>query len=135
MRVVWTTNFDRLVEEAAAEAAGGVSKLRVADLTAPDKAVDAIHDETWPLLVKLHGDFHYRRPKNTSEELRSQDAELREALVDSARRFGLVVVGYSGRDRSVTESLRLAIHSGQGFPSGLFWMLREGPLPNPQSRT
>ena len=126
VRVVWTTNFDRLVEEACAKVPGAISGLRVADLAAPEKAADAFRDESWPILVKLHGDFHYRRLKNTAEELRAQDASLRAVLAESARRFGLVVAGYSGRDTSVMDALRQGIHDGAGYPGGLFWMARDG---------
>jgi hypothetical protein len=54
---------------------------------------------------KLHGDFRSRRLKNTGDELRHQDSRLRQILLGACRRFGLVVVGYSGRDDSVMETL------------------------------
>jgi hypothetical protein len=46
--------------------------------------------------VKIHGDFRSRQLKNTLDELRLQDEKLRQILVDSCRRFGLIVVEYSG---------------------------------------
>ena len=50
--------------------------------------------------------------------------ELRHALIESCKRYGLAVVGYSGRDQSVMDALETAIDGGRGFPSGLFWFHR-----------
>jgi hypothetical protein len=79
----------------------------------------------------VHGDFRSRRLKNTSDELRHQDVRLRQILVDSCRRFGLVVAGYSGRDDSVMGALEEALERPGAFPAGLFWLHRgeEPPLP------
>jgi hypothetical protein len=84
----------------------------------------ALNEGRWPLLGKLHGDFQSRRLKNTSEELRKQDALLRDALIQACQRFGLSVVGYSGRDDSVIEALLTAMDGISPFPAGLFWFHR-----------
>jgi len=123
-RIVWTTNFDPMVEDAAAEIFRTTGRLTTATPDSPELARQALAEERWPLLVKLHGDFRSRRLRNTSEELRRQDAELRDALVRSCQRHGLIVVGYSGRDRSIMESLEQAIDGGRGYPNGLFWFYR-----------
>jgi hypothetical protein len=127
-RVVWTTNFDRTVEDAAARLFGSTSALVTATLSEPQVALQALNGGQWPLLGKLHGDFQSRRLKNTSEELQDQDAELRHALLEACRRFGLAIVGYSGRDDSVMETLREAVSNGRGYPSGLFWFHRAGSV-------
>lgn len=106
MRIVWTTNFDALVADACAKVYDTTGALTTAALDAPDLAEQAITGERWPLEVKLHGDFRSRRLKNTDDELRHQDQRLRQTLVVQCRRFGLVVVGYSGRDDSVMDTLR-----------------------------
>jgi len=80
-------------------------------------------------VLKLHGDFQSSRLKNTAEELRVQDSKMRRLLVDSCKRFGLAVMGYSGRDESVMQALREAIDNGRGYPFGLFWFHRpDSPL-------
>jgi hypothetical protein len=56
-----------------------------------DIARKAMADRRWPIEVKLHGDFRWRQLKNTDDELRHQDRELRAVLVDSCRRSGLIV--------------------------------------------
>jgi NAD-dependent SIR2 family protein deacetylase len=92
-RLVWTTNFDPLVADACARVYGTTGRLTTVDLDASELAAQCIDEGRWPVEVKLHGDFRSRRLKNTSDELRHQDARLRRVLVDSCRRFGLVVVG------------------------------------------
>lgn len=126
VRMVWTTNFDKLLEDAATQFLGSTSKFTVATLDNSETAMRVINESTWPLIGKLHGDFQSQSLKNTSEELQMQDAEIRRALVESCKRYGLIVVGYSGRDESVLNALEQAVDSGRGYPQGLFWFQREG---------
>ena len=130
-RIVWTTNFDTLVADACAKVYDTTGALTTGTLDAQDPAIHAIQDARWPVEVKLHGDFRSRRLKNTADELRHQDARLRHVLVKSCQLFGLVVVGYSGRDESVMDTLKEAIALPNALPGGLFWLHRgdEGPLP------
>jgi hypothetical protein len=68
-RIVWTTNFDHLIEDAAIRAFRTTARLAVSTIQNSDVARDALIEERWPLLIKLHGDFHSRRLKNTATEL------------------------------------------------------------------
>ena len=111
-RLVWTTNFDSLIADACAKVYDGTGPLTTVALDAPELATQCIAEGRWPVEIKLHGDFRSRRLKNTGDELRHQDARLRQVLVDSCRRFGLVVAGYSGRDDSIMDALEEAV--GQG---------------------
>lgn len=124
-RIIWTTNFDTLIADACAKVYDGTSALTTATLDAPEVAADAIQRERWPLEVKLHGDFRSRRLKNTGDELRRQDTKLRELLQSSCSRSGLVVVGYSGRDESIMQTLAEVISVPGSFPAGLFWLRRD----------
>jgi hypothetical protein len=127
-RVVWTTNFDATVEDAAAEAFGTTARLVVANIDNPQVARDALAEERFPVLAKIHGDFRSKRLKNVPSELREQDALLRAQMLKAAARYGLLVVGYSGRDASVMETLMSAAQNG-GFPAGVFWFHRsDSPL-------
>ncbi len=128
-RLVWTTNFDTLVADACAKIFDTTSALTTVALDAPELAERAIADERWPVEIKLHGDFRSRRLKNTDDELRHQDAQLRQALVDSCERDGLVVIGYSGRDNSIMDTLEEAVKRPSAFPAGLFWLHRGGGAP------
>jgi len=124
VRLLWTTNFDSLIEDAVADIFGSTGRLTVGSPDAPRLATDALSNERFPILIKLHGDFRSRRLKNTSEELRSQDAELQSNLVEACKRYGLAVVGYSGRDHSVMEALLETTEVNSSFPQGLFWFHR-----------
>lgn len=134
IRIAWTTNFDQLIERACShQVIVDTLKraLAVAGLDQPEKASDLIRDEAWPLLIKLHGDFLYRKLKNTGPELQQQDSTLRHHLSEECGRRGLAVVGYSGRDASVMKTLAEALELKTPFPHGLFWFARPGDNPVP----
>lgn len=126
IKALVTTNFDKLIEQAISDAFRDVSKLIVADLGEPDKASAAINSERWPLLMKLHGDFHSKRLKNSTPELQEQDKDMRRAMLALTKRYGLAVVGYSGRDASIMDTLEAALREEGAFPGGLFWFHRAG---------
>ncbi|MDB5970680.1 MAG: hypothetical protein JWQ90_3130 [Hydrocarboniphaga sp.] len=126
---VFTTNFDSLVETAATLTDQLVEPAERAHLTvaAIDNASRAelcMRESRWPLLAKLHGDFQSVELKNTTAELKTQDSQMRRLLSAACARFGLVVVGYSGRDASVMEALTETLAQPKAFPGGLFWVTR-----------
>jgi NAD-dependent SIR2 family protein deacetylase len=127
--IVWTTNFDPLVADACAKVYDSTGALTIAALDAPEIAIQRITESRWPLEVKLHGDFRSRRLKNTPDELRLQDSRMRQLLVESCQRFGLIVVGYSGRDESIMDALEEALQHRGAFPNGLFWLHRGEDAP------
>lgn len=127
-RIVWTTNFDPLVADACAKVFDSTGALTTVALDAPTLGRDALNRQRWPLEIKLHGDFRSRRLKNTDDELRQQDAHLRDLLRDACGRHGLIVAGYSGRDDSIMDALEAALDQPEPFPGGLFWLHRgDGP--------
>lgn len=123
-RIVWTTNFDPLVADACAKVYDGTGRLTTVALDAPSLGREVISGERWPAEIKLHGDFRSRRLKNTNDELRQQDAGLRETLLETCGRSGLIVAGYSGRDDSIMDTLEAALLQASPFPSGIFWLHR-----------
>ena len=131
-RLVWTTNFDALIEDACAKVFDTTSALTTVDLESAASAHHSLAAERWPIQVKMHGDFRFRRLKNTADELRQQDANLRRSFVDSCTRYGLVVCGYSGRDDSIMDALDDAVEHHGAFPSGLFWLHRGEDPPMPR---
>ena len=115
IRSVWSTNFDSLVARAAATFS--LTPLEVGIDSQQRLARSPIHGEL--LCVSLHGDYRYDALKNTPGELQTQEEVLRKALVEHTRESTLIVVGYSGRDKSVMDSLHAAYaESGSGV---LFW--------------
>jgi NAD-dependent SIR2 family protein deacetylase len=128
-RLVWTTNFDPLVTDSCAKVFEGTGALTTVALDAPAIARQAINEERWPIEIKLHGDFKSRRLKNTGDELRHQDEQLRAVFVEACGRMGLVVAGYSGRDESIMRTLEAALEKSGAFPAGLFWLHRGDDAP------
>ncbi|WP_240125821.1 SIR2 family protein [Thermomonas alba] len=126
---VFTTNFDPLVETATTltdqlmEANDRVY-MTVAAIDNADRAELCLRESRWPLLAKLHGDFQSVKLKNTTDELKEQDAKMRRVLTAACARFGLVVIGYSGRDASVMDALTEALAAPDAFPGGIFWVAR-----------
>ncbi len=122
--VTWTTNFDRVIEDSMARVLVPPDHLTVATVDTAHIALPAINEMRQPLLVKLHGDYQSDRLKNTSTEVQQQDSQLREALIQAAQRFGLIVVGFSGRDGAIMEALETCLAHTSHYPAGLFWCQR-----------
>lgn len=124
---VFTTNFDPLVEDAAAAAntlLPVVDQRRptVAGLDSAERAKRCLTEADWPLVAKLHGDYQSIEIKNTGSELEKQDERMRHVLVEASQRLGMVFVGYSGRDASVMEALNAVLKEATPFPNGLYWV-------------
>lgn len=133
---LFSTNFDNLVETAATVtdqlvAPADRANLSVAGIDNADRAMLAL-GESRPLLAKIHGDYQSVSLKNTNEELREQDRKMRTVLTSACGRYGLIVVGYSGRDASVMEALNDGLNQATPFPAGLHWIARSasGLLPD-----
>lgn len=124
---VFTTNFDPLIEDTVLAAN---ALLPVADQTRPtvaaidsgERAMRCLKESGWPLVAKLHGDYQSIKIKNTGSELEKQDETMRHVLVEASKRFGMVFVGYSGRDASVMEALTSVLKEKTPFPNGLYWV-------------
>lgn len=124
---VFTTNFDPLVEEAALAANSLLpvtdqKRPTVAAIDSGERAMRCLNEADWPLVAKLHGDYQSVAIKNTGSELEKQDEVMRHVLVEASKRFGLVLVGYSGRDASVMEALTSVLKEQSPFPNGLYWV-------------
>lgn len=132
-RVIFTTNFDPVVERAYADVSS--RSLSAYHLEGSHAALQALNEEDYPLYVKLHGDFRYDSIKNLTADLAAQNDDLAKCLVAAASRFGLVVAGYSGRDESILALIREAMDQPNPFPAGLFWTTIQGApvLPSVQS--
>lgn len=124
---VFTTNFDPLLEEATQSANGFLTtadqaRPTVAAIDSAERALRCLNESDWPLVAKLHGDYQSIAIKNTGSELENQDDRMRHVLVEASKRYGMVFVGYSGRDASVMEALNSGLDSPSPFPNGLYWV-------------
>jgi len=125
---VFTTNFDTLIEDTALSAngllqVGDQKRPTVAAIDSGERAMLCLKESGWPLVAKLHGDYRSMRIKNTGSELEKQDETMRHVLVEASQRFGMVFVGYSGRDGSVMEALNSVLKEKTPFPNGLYWVI------------
>lgn len=118
-RIIFTTNFDEVVENAYTTVSG--KSLPVFHLDGSYAALTALNAERLPLYCKIHGDFRYQSMKNLPDNLRNNDHEIQKCFLAATTRYGLVVTGYSGRDENVMSMFREAIDQNNAFPHGLYW--------------
>lgn len=104
VKSVWSTNFDGLVERAAQQA--NITPIAI-NLDCVDR-IYRTESSNELLYIALHGDCKFRTLKNTEKELDSQNSEFVSAL----RRYfvdkNLIIIGYSGRDKSLMFALKEA---------------------------
>ena len=91
LRVLVTTNFDRLLEIALTEA--GVVPTVISTADAAVGSLPLIHNRC--TVVKLHGDYLDSRIKNTADELSSYEPQISTLLDRILDEFGLIVCGWS----------------------------------------
>lgn len=92
VRVIITTNFDRLIENALRDA--GIEPTVIASDDAIKGATPLVHAGC--TVIKVHGDYLDARIKNTDAELEGYSAPMNGLLDQVFDNFGLVVVGWSG---------------------------------------
>lgn len=128
-RVLFGTNFDNVVEKAAAFMGG--KAMNAYHLEGAHNAKQALDNEEYPFYCKLHGDFRYDSLKNMPSDLATQNADLSQCLVNAGNRFGFAVVGYSGRDTSIIALFEKILETTNPFPHGFFWThLKGSTLPS-----
>ena len=117
IRVIVTTNFDRLMEQALEEA--GVDHDVVASVDAIAGARPLVH--TPCLVIKLHGDYRDTRIRNTVGELEKYD-EPTDTLLDQVfDNHGLILSGWSA---TWDPALQDAILRQPNRRYGYFWTTR-----------
>lgn len=120
VKVILTTNFDRLMERALEEV--GVSPIVVKSIDDLRGAVPLVHARC--VVVKLHGDYLDVRFRNTTSELENYDPELNAYISRIFDEFGLVISGWSS---DWDSALRKLVCEGAGRRYGAFWCARGSP--------
>lgn len=118
-KMVFTTNFDEVVETAYAAVTG--KSLSTFHREGSYAALAALNSGHFPIYAKVHGDFRYQSIKNITADLLHNDVEIRRSFLAAATRFGLIISGYSGRGSNVITMLYDAIQQNNAFPYGIFW--------------
>lgn len=120
IKVILTTNFDRLTENALKDS--GIEPAVISQSDQVKGALPLVH--TGCCVIKLHGDYLDTRILNTSTELtelQSYQPEFDKLLDQMFDEFGLVVCGWSGE---WDKALRDAIYrcKSRRFPT--YWAAR-----------
>lgn len=93
VRVIVTTNFDRLTELAIEEV--GITPTVLSTPDAIMGSLPLIHQEC--VIIKVHGDYKDTRIKNTFGELSEYDKSVDELLDRIVDEFGFVFCGWSAQ--------------------------------------
>ena len=117
IKIIVTTNFDRLMESALRD-----QGLEPTVLSSPDQiqgALPLIH--TRCCVIKLHGDYLDTRIRNTSSELDQYSREFDDLLDRIFDEFGLVICGWSAE---WDGALRSAINRAPSRRFTTYWTVR-----------
>ncbi|MFV8258306.1 SIR2 family protein [Bdellovibrio bacteriovorus] len=118
VKVIVTTNFDRLLERAIEDEGITSSVISTPDMC--DGATPLIH--TRCTIIKVNGDYLDMRSKNTVNELTSYDHRIESLLDRVFDDFGMIVCGWSG-DWDI--GLRGAIERTKGRRYTTFWTKKD----------
>ena len=117
VRVIITTNFDRLMESALS--AAGVEPTVLSTRAQVRGALPLVH--TGCCVFKVHGDYREPSIKNTMSELAQYPREFKTLLRRIFDEYGLIVSGWSGEwDQALREALEGA--SARRFTT--YWTTR-----------
>ena len=123
VKVIVTTNFDRLLEQALSEAG-----VQPSVISSPAHAVGATPiAHSGCTIVKVHGDYLSADLKNTVDELAGYDTKIDRLLDEVFDQYGLVVCGWSA---VWDKALREAFLRSPGRRFATYWLHR-GPLKPP----
>ncbi|MCY3959936.1 MAG: SIR2 family protein [Chloroflexi bacterium] len=114
IKVIITTNFDRLLETALEDA--GVPTQVLSSLDQVRGALPLSHNQA--CVFKVHGDYRDTRIRNSPEELNSYPKEYNQFLNRVFDEFGLIVCGWSGK---WDGALRNAIHRATSRRFTTYW--------------
>ncbi len=117
IKVIITTNFDRLVETALRE-----EGVEPTVLSSPDQvqgALPLIHTQC--CVFKVHGDYLDTRIKNTPDELDQYPPEFDQLLDRIFDEFGLIVCGWSAE---WDGALRSALFRAKSHRFTTYWAVR-----------
>lgn len=120
IRVIITTNFDRLMENALRDE--GVEPTVVSSVDALAGAEPLTHSRCY--VLKLHGDYKDARILNTDEELSTYPDAYNTLLDRIFDEHGLIVCGWSGE---WDHALRAAMLRAPNRRYPVFWATRGSP--------
>ena len=121
---VFTTNFDDMLNEAFYR----FSHVRPV-VCAHDSSISGVTiTSDRPKIIKLHGDYLFDNIKTTLRETESLEMNMRMKFQEFAKDYGLIVVGYSGQDRSIMDILNYLIQHDEYLKNGIYWCIIKSDL-------
>ncbi len=121
LRTIFTTNFDDLLNEAFYQ----FSSQRPI-VCAHDSSVSSVGITTdRAKIIKLHGDYLFEDIKNTQSETRDLNENMKLKMQEFLKEYGLIVVGYSGGDRSIMKLIEEMLDNDNFLKTGLYWCFRK----------
>jgi len=121
VRVVVTTNFDRLLEQALSDL--GLQPTVVSTSDGATGVLPLAHSRC--TIVKVNGDYLDSRLRNTPEELACYEPPIDRLLDQIFDEYGLIVCGWSGE---WDDALRTAVERCSSHRFTTFWTAR-GEIP------
>lgn len=118
--VIFTTNFDDLMNDALTMYLGYNPVVCAADSEVISISITTDRAK----IIKLHGDYLFKRLKNTVEELKQLDPNMESKVREFGKQCGMVVIGYAGRDHSIMSLLEELMKDENSFPNGIYWGMR-----------
>jgi len=127
VRVILTTNFDRLIERALDQA--GIAPQVISTPSALVGMTPLVH--TQATVVKLHGDYLSLGLRNTPDELSAYPNEFKTLLARVFDEYGLVVVGWSAEyDTALVNAIEAS--PARRYPT--YWATFHGDVSEPARR-
>jgi hypothetical protein len=117
VRVIVTTNFDRLLEQALE--ARGIVPVVISNADQAKGMLPLVHQKH--CIVKVHGDYLDTRIMNTDTELANYSPEMDRLLDQIFDEFGMILCGWSG---AWDPALRSAIVRAPSRRFSSYWAVR-----------
>jgi hypothetical protein len=117
IRIILTTNFDRLLEKALSEE--GITPTVISTEDEIKGAMPFVHNDC--TIIKLHGDYMDTRIKNTPEELSEYSGEVNKYLDRIFDEFGLIICGWSAE---YDIALRDALYRRKNRRFSTYWTVK-----------
>jgi hypothetical protein len=127
---ILTVNFDDLLSEALIKYYN--IKPIVCPFDSPISDLSVVKQK--PKIVQLHGDFLYddirayddsRNPGRLQYAFRSFQENIEDKIKEMTKGYGLIVVGYSGNDKSIMSVIGDLLKEPEYLNYGLHWCLHK----------
>jgi len=118
IRIILTTNFDRLLEEALSEQ--GITPTIISTEDEMKGTMPFVHNNC--TIIKLHGDYMDTRIKNTPEELAKYPKKVDKYLDRVLDEFGLIICGWSAE---YDTALRNALYRRKNRRFSTYWTVKD----------